>query len=150
MKSILAVIVFCFALTASANSEFRLKFKDAVTVDFNASDWELAAVEGNYHLYIEKSSKNAGKKHVNLHTLIEFDGTEGFKFEALSVPVKRIFNFGVLDCENSTFYLLNDLFVNKDHQIVHIQKHEPEEYMVEMMEPNTARNKVYLMVCKAK
>ena len=73
-----------------------------------------------------------------------------FKFEALSAPVKRIFSFGVLDCENSTFYLLNDLFVNKDHQIVHIQKHEPEEYMVEMMEPNTARNKVYLMVCNAK
>ena len=149
MKSIVAAIVFCFAITASANSEFKLKFKDEVTIDVTKSDWELAAVEGNYHLFIEKSSKSAGKKHVNLHTMIEFDDPAGFKFEALSVPVKRIFSFGVLDCENATFYLFNDFFVNAGNQILHIQKHEPEEYMVDMMEPNTARNKVYLMVCKA-
>jgi hypothetical protein len=150
MKSIVAVIVFCFAITASANSEFRLKFKDEVTVDFNASDWEFAAAEGTYRLFIEKTSKNAGKKHVNLHTMIEFDDPEGFKFEALLAPVKRIFTFGVLDCENGTFYLFNDFFVNKDHQVIHIQKHAPEEYMVNMIAPDTARNKVYLMVCKAK
>jgi len=146
MKSTIALLVFLFSVTANANEEFKLKFSDPTQIEFNVTDWEPISVEGTYDFYLAKNfiSDNG---MVKIHSLVDFHKIQENSNSTVMRYVKRIFSFGIIDCKNGVLYLLGDFFTNETNQVVYIQNHDFGEYRVELLTPNTPRNKAYIRVC---
>jgi len=151
MKALLVAMMFLFSISANADEEFKLKFEDPTQIILDRGDWELVATEVTYNLHINRFVNEVKPNaSVQIHSMVEFNDPEGFKFEALITPVKRIFTFGVLNCESGVLVMLTEWFTNKDNQVVYVQTHEPTEYAVDMIAPGTARHKLYLRLCGGK
>lgn len=151
MKAMLFAALFLVPFIAEAKEDFALEFIDKSVIVDNTNDWVFVAAEGKvYNLYVSKDAIAAGETRVPLHSKVEFLEKDGFKFDALQQPIKRIFSFGIIDCENAALYLITDFFVDSNNKIVHMQEHEPGDYIVEMLTPNTPRNSLYKAVCNIK
>lgn len=149
MKAILALLLLFVTITAGAKERFELKFLDESTIVNDDNDWYFVGEEKSiYKLYVSKDSIRTKQPQVPVHTRVEYDGENGYKFNALPKPIKRIFSGGIVDCDNAMFYLMADFFVDSSNSIVHFQPHELGEYRVEMQTPNTARNGLYKAVCE--
>jgi hypothetical protein len=146
MKATIAALMFLFSITANANAEFKLKFSDPTQIEYNANDWELISVEGTYDFYIAKNSIN-DKGMVKMHSLVDYHKIQENSNSPIMSSVKKIYSFGMIDCTNGILYLLNDFFTTETNQVVYIQNHDFGEYRVELLTPNTPRNKVYIRVC---
>jgi hypothetical protein len=151
MKALLVAMMFLFSISANADEEFKLKFEDPTQIILDRADWELVAKDAVYNLHINKFT-NDTKAHANirLHSMVEYHDPEGYKFDALSVPVKRIFTFGVLNCDTGTLFMLTEWFTDKNNQVVYVQTHEPTDYAVDMVAPGTARYQIYVRLCGGK
>lgn len=146
MRAIIAALVFLFSVNVNANEEFKLKFLNPTQIEFNANDWELISVEKNYDFYLAKNItvKNGA---VKIHSLVDFHALQDNKDTPAISPVKKIFTFGIVDCERGIFYMLNDFYTSETNQIVYLQNYEPGEYSVELLTPGTPRNKAYIKAC---
>ncbi len=151
MKALLVAMMFLFSISANADEEFKLKFQDPTQIILDRADWELVAKDSTYNLHINRFVNEVKPNaSVQIHSMVEFNDPEGFQFEALSTPVKRIFTFGVLNCESGILVMLAEWFTNKDNQVVYMQTHGPTDYAVDMIAPDTARHKLYLRLCGGK
>ena len=151
MKAFITLLLVVASLAAYATEEFTLKFKDRSSIVNNENDWVFVAEENNiYKLYVSKDAIGSGNNQTQIHTKVEYNEQDGYKFEALNQPIKRIFTLGIIDCQNAIFYMVTDFFVDSSNKIVHFQQHELGEYRVEMLTPNTTRNSLYKVVCNIK
>lgn len=151
MKAIIIALLLTASLAVSATEEFTLKFIDKLVIVNDENDWVFVADENKaYNFHVSKDSIGTKKNNVFVHSRVEFFEGKEHKFDALQTPIKRIFSFGMVDCEYAIFYLVADFFVDVNNRIVHSQEHEPNEYQVELKTPNTARNKMYQAVCNIK
>ena len=146
MRALTLALVFLFCIPATA-AEFKLNIIDNVTVEHNSEDWELVSVESNYDLYVAKKNLATGEKYPKVHTLVEFNEPEGVQLGQLVGRTKRIYSFGIMECPNELFNMMNDFFVDKNNQIVYIQDHAVGEYLVEVRTPGTPRRAAYERVC---
>jgi hypothetical protein len=148
MKAILTALLLLVSVAAGAKEDFEFTFINGTHIENNEKDWALVSEESKvYNLYTSHDAIGTGNDQVQVHTKVEYLAKDGFRFDALSEPVKRIFSFGVVDCEQAIFYLLADFFVDSSDKILFRQDHEPGEYRVEMLTPNTARNSLFKLVC---
>ena len=142
---------FIFALLISvvgvANS-FELKFSDPTQIVHNNSDWALASRSATYDFFVNIESVGTNDSTVRVHTVVAFTDPAGGNFDQLSVPISRIYSFGIMECKNGIFNLLNDWFVDNTNQVVYTQLHPLDSYIVEMKTPNTPRNDLFRLVCK--
>jgi hypothetical protein len=146
MRALILALVFLFSVPATA-AEFKLNIIDNNMVEHNSEDWELVAVESNYDLYVAKKNIDTGEKYPKVHTMVEFNNPEGVTLGQLIGQTRRIYSFGIMECPNELFTMMNDFFVDKNNQFVYIQNHEIGEYLVEVRTPKTARRAVYERVC---
>lgn len=146
MRNVLLAAMFIFSTVASAE-EFKLQFTDPTQINHNSEDWVSAATTSKYELYVNKTSVESKEGIVPIHTVVEFYPPNGVTLEQLSVLVKRIYSYGLMECKNGIFHLLNDWFVDKNNQVVYIQSHDFGAYEVDVRAKNTPRNDLYLLVC---
>ena len=116
MRALTLALVFLFCIPATA-AEFKLNIIDNVTVEHNSEDWELVSVESNYDLYVAKKNLATGEKYPKVHTLVEFNEPEGVQLGQLVGRTKRIYSFGIMECPNELFNMMNDFFVDKNNKI---------------------------------
>lgn len=146
---IIALSIICMA-TANANEEFLLKFKDNNQILLDMNEWTKLSDEGNYTFYLSKESNEINTGYYKVHSLVEFPDPNGVEYKNLNGPVKRIFSYGIMDCEQGIFFLLGDFYTDKDNVIVFSSQFEMGTRQVEVLTPNTARNKAYIKVCIVK
>ena len=146
MKAIVVVVMFFFSVIANATEEFKLKFSDPTQIEFNAVDWELISVEQNYDFYLAKNTtvRNGSAK---IHSLVDFHDLQNNENTPAIGPVKKIFTFGIIDCERGIFYMLNDFYTSETHQIVYSHNYAFGEFRVELLTPGTPRNIAYIKAC---
>jgi hypothetical protein len=147
MRSFLLSALLCFSVAASA-AGFKLQFADPTQIILNDSDWSLVSHTESYDLYLALEMIGAGTQSPKMHSMVVFHQDPGVALGGLPVPIKRIFSFGLMDCSRGRLALLNDWFVDSTNQVVYNQNHEPGEYLVDLLTPNTPRNDAYLAVCR--
>lgn len=146
MRNIILAAMFIFSTSVLAE-EFKLQFTDPTQINHNNNDWVVAATTSTYELYVNKSSISSKESVVTIHTIVEFYPPNGVNMEQLILPIKRIYSYGLIECKNGIFHLMNDWFVDKNNQVVYIQSHELGTYEVDVRAKNTPRNDLYLLVC---
>jgi hypothetical protein len=143
-------LIFVLALISTpilAATEFRLKFTDPTQIEFNAEDWVKVSREDVYDLYISKDAVSSNQSKVKVHSMVIFHEPKGRELSGVLAPVKKIYSFGMMDCKEAILYLVTDLFVDVNEQVIYMQNHDFGDYRVDLKEPNTARNAAFLKVC---
>lgn len=141
---ILAVLFFTTNVYAD---DFKLKLVNDEYIDYNQSDWVIAARTNMYELFAYKGIVGSTDNTVETHSLVEFYPPEGSIINPIPTPIKRIYTYGIMECNNGIFHLMNSWYVDKDHKIVYNQVYDFGTYKVEVSSKNTPRNDLYQLVC---
>lgn len=137
-----SLLVFSPAL---AKEDFSLRFKNENEVIYTPSDWVKISEEGAFDFYVSKVTPKIDHTHHRVFSLVEF--AEPRKYQSLNSPVKRIFSFGIMDCENAVFYLLTDIYTDSNNNIIFVADYKSNPEVVEVSTPDTPRNKAFIKVC---
>ena len=111
------------------------------------TEYEKTHTNDVYHFYIRNDIKQVGPKQFLVHTMVEYILEDGIKYAELGYSIKRIYNYGMLDCDLKAFSLTSDVYVDEKNKIVYSESYELGEFVAELTTPNTARNSVYKKVC---
>jgi hypothetical protein len=147
MHKILLAAMFVLSTSVSAE-EFKLNFTDSTQISHDSEDWATAATTSQYELYVNKGSIASSESVVSIYTITEFYPPDGTRMQQFPIPVKRIYSYGIMECKNSLFHLLNDWFVDKNNRVIYMQNHEFGSYEVDVSQKNTPRNDLFLLVCQ--
>lgn len=147
MKKLLALLMLSLSPILSA-SEFpqQLRIEENI-VTHSLLEYEKSYENDVYNFYIRNDVRKIGPKQFLVHTMVEYKIVDGIEYAALGYTVKRIFNYGMLDCEQRAFSVTSDIYVDTINKIVYREDYELGEFVSELMTPNTARNSVYKKVC---
>lgn len=147
MKKILAFLMLSLSpiLSASEFPQQLLIEKNIVT--HSLSEYEKSYENDVYNFYIRNDVLKVGPKQFLVHTMVEYKLVDGIEYAELGYAVKRIFNYGMLDCEQRAFSLTSDIYVDSNNKIVYSEDYELGEFVSELLTPDTARNSVYKKVC---
>lgn len=150
MKRLIASLLLFVTLTAGAEP-FKLKFEkdksDEMFVVYNEKDWELVGHQSNWGLYLSRGETDTIKGLKIMHTMIVYD--EPVKSSMTNDMISRIFNAGLVDCDNERIFLLNDFFTDANHKVVWVNRYEYGEFIADVP-PGTPRNSVYKLLCEGK
>lgn len=146
MRIIFLLIALTFSTIATA-VDFELKTDNTGVITHESSDWVLTSKAANFDLYVNHSAIGSTERVTAIYSVVEFHQPGGFRFEALPVPVKRIYSFGLLECKNGIMNLLASWYVDTNNKIVYNQSHSLDSYLVDMREKNTSRNDLFRVVC---
>ncbi len=145
MKKFLLFLLLVAPVAIAEN--FLLNFTDESHIQFDQTVWQQAAHTNNYGLFVHKKSLNTHELTLEMTSLVEFHKPGGFKFELFPVPVKRIYTYGIIECKNGVFNVLNSWYVDSSDKIVYTETHSLDSYIVDMTEQNTPRNDLFRMTC---
>jgi hypothetical protein len=149
MKKILFIILLAAASLAFAATEFKLHFIEEgndTIVAFTETDWEYIAQEDPYQLFLNKGGFNKIENGMlKMHSMIVFDKAR--EYTNISVPVKKIYSYGLVDCENAKLYLITDFFTDANDKIVWVQRHAMGSFITNLDVPNTPRGQVFIKMC---
>lgn len=149
MKKILAIILLAAVSLAFAATEFRLHFIEEgndTFVAFAETNWEYIAKEDPYQLSLNKGGFNKNENNMlKMHSMIVFDSPREYK--NISVPVKKIYSYGLVDCENAKLYLITDFFTDANEKLVWVQRHAMGSFVTDLDAPNTPRGLVFIKMC---
>lgn len=156
MKKIIAVVL-SFLLAASSfaqQTEYSMTFirdKDGqlVVID-NEKDWKLIGSAAIFDLYIDKYMLEQMKDDYYLHGVTIYKPGEEQKFDGLPFTVKKIYTYGHLVCKDKVLYVLNQWYTTEKGVIVYSQSYNYGEFISDMNDPNTTRNKAYHLLCGEK
>lgn len=148
MRTILAAILIVFCINTQAN-DFELQFNENSVAEFNIDDWTKVSDEGTFDFYINKYPQYLKDDLFRIHSLVVFKDDPGVEFSNLGAPVKRIFSHGIIQCQRGIFYLMADYYTDQKFEIIFSSYYELGTRQIEVLTPNTARNKVYIKVCTA-
>ena len=151
MKQLLiAVALFVSASVFAANNfdidVIRDKDGNAVII-YNHDDWKLITKTANYDVYVPKELLgDKGKNVHNFHGMTIFHKEQSYSY--ITGGVKKIYSYGILNCEMAKLYLMGDFFTSDKDVVIYYQTHDWGTYITDMDVPNTSRNDVYNAVCK--
>lgn len=147
MKKIFVLCMLVLSPFLAANElEPNLTIRDN-TVIYDLQDYQKTYKSDVYHFYIRNDINQVGPNQYLVHTMVEYVMIDGMSYADLGYSVKRIFNYGVLDCQLKAFSLTSDIYVDADNKIVYSESYNLGEFVSELMTPDTARNSVYNKVC---
>lgn len=126
-----------------------LHASDTPNGDFieSISKYEKIYENDVYNFYIREGVYQIAPEQYLVHTMVEYILVDGIEYAQLGYSVKRIYNYGMLDCNLRVFNLFSDVFTDSDNIVVYSETYEMDEFKSELMTPNTARNAVYNKVC---
>jgi len=148
MKILLFVILFLMSILNAGAEPLRLKITPVngeQIISYDADDWYFVAKESNYSVYLAKGEieNNNGFLMIQSHTT--YDNHEIYSY--MEKPVKRVFTYGALSCEEKKLYLLGSLYSAEDNTIQYLQYHDMGTWVSDLTTEGTARNDVYKAVC---
>ncbi len=79
--------------------------------------------------------------------MVEYKSPNGVEYPEYNISVKKIYNFGILNCKQKSIDLLTDVFTDNEEVVVFIANYDFGIFRSELASPNTARNAVYNKVC---
>lgn len=147
MKIILFVILFLMSVLAGAEP-YRVEVVpngDQQIVTFNENDWKFIARESNYNVYLAKGEVEESNGFLMIQSQTTYDTFETYSY--MEKPVKRVFTYGAMDCENKKLYLLGSLYSAEDNTVQFLQYYEMGEWVSDLKAEGTARNEVYKAIC---
>lgn len=147
MKTLLFVILSLMSVLANAEP-LRLKITPVngeQIVSYNADDWYFVAKESNYSVYLAKGEIENNNGYLMIQSHTTYDGHEVYSY--MEKPVKRVFTYGALSCEEKRLYLLGSLYSAEDNTIQYLQYHDMGTWVSELDAEGTARNEVYKAIC---
>jgi hypothetical protein len=143
MRKIIAVFMLGLSPFLAASD---LKIENGRVIQ-EPSNYEKTYESDVYHFYIRKDIQQVGSKKYLVHTMVEYVLPDGIEYAELGYSVKRIYNYGMLDCNRRVFTLVSDIFTDETNKIVYSENYELGEFVAELTNPNTARHTVYKKVC---
>ena len=141
MKKLLAVLLVGLTPYLGASDTSNGNYIEDI------SKYEKIYQNDVYHFYIRNGVLKVGPEQYLVHTMVEYIMPDGLEYAELGYSVKRIYNYGMLDCDLRVFNLFSDVFTNEKNEVVYSESYEMDEFKSELMTPNTARNAVYKKVC---
>lgn len=148
MKKLLATILLSLSSFTFAMTEFKLHFieeDDTYTIAYVDSDWEYVAKDTTYQLYLNKGGFSKSDEMLKMHSMIVFNNE--VTYQGIPVPVKKIYSFGLVDCDAAKLILLTDFFTDANNKIVWMQNHAMGEFVTTLDAPNTPRGQVFITMC---
>lgn len=144
---IVSLVTFCLTLGFSNNSlSYTLDLTDGKHVQIDMNDWEYLSDEENYHFYLTKTNDYETDGFYKVYSLTLYKKEE--IYQNLKAPVNRVITYGYMNCEQEAFYLMGQIFMDKNNEILYISERTFGEQIIELSSPNTPRNKAYVKVCK--
>lgn len=141
MKKILAVLLVGLTPFLGASDTANGNYIEDI------SKYEKIYQNDVYNFYIRSGELKVGPEQYLIHTMVEYITPDGLEYAELGYSVKRIYNYGMLDCDLRVMNLFSDVFTNEKNEVVYSESYEIGEFKSELMTPNTARNAVYKKVC---
>jgi hypothetical protein len=148
MKWLFASLLMLITLTAGAKPfmlEFDTSNSNDTIIKFNEKEWEFVARDEDWSMYLARGETDNYKGLPYLHTMVIYN--EPKKSDLTEEPIKKIFNFGLVDCGNERIFLLRDFFTTADNKIIWISKYELGEFTTDVPE-GSPRAKVYKLLCE--
>lgn len=133
----------------SYSKEFEVEIdrtKTPPVVKYVPNDWIFLKHESDYSFYVNNGGFE--KAHSNLlmiYTLLVFDKPRIIK--DTDITIEKIYTFGLLDCDNSLFSMIGELYTDPGGVVHQNLLFEEGEYVVKMNSPGTARKEAYLSAC---
>jgi len=146
MKTILATLLIILSTQLHAQ-EYELPITQDGKILHNENDWQPAAQSNLFQLSVLQNSLGVRQRTVPVYSVTEFHNPAGQKYEMFEEPVYKIYTFGLLDCRDALFSILNHWFVDKNNKIVYNETKPAGSYVVDMRANNTPRNDLYRLVC---
>ncbi len=146
MKNTLLLLILSVCGFAQAQ-DYNITFKDKSHIEYNATTWQLAAHTSQYDLYVNKKSIGNKDRVTETTSMVVFHDADGFRYDFFPERVKRIYTYGIIECTNGIFNLLNSWYVDKENKIVYTEIHSNDSYLVDMRASNTSRNDLFQLVC---
>ena len=151
MKQLIVALSLLVSVSVFAENNFDIdviKDKDGnAVIIYNSDDWKLITKTAHYDVYVPKELLKEKNKNV-----LTFQGMTTFHKEQtysyITGGVKKIYSYGVLNCETAKLYLMGDFFASSKEVVIYYQTHDWGTYITDMDVPNTSRNDVYNAVCK--
>lgn len=147
MKIILFIIMFLMSIGAGAEP-YRLEVVphgDQQVITFNESDWNFIAKESNYKVYLAKGDIEESNGYLMVQSQTTYDTFETYSY--MEKPVKRVFTYGAMDCDNKKLYLLGSLYSAEDNTVQYLQYYQMGEWVSDLTAEGTARNEVFKAIC---
>lgn len=127
--------------------EYELPITQDGIIVHAENEWQTAAQSNLFQLSVHKSSLDKRQRIVSVYSVTEFNNPAGQKYEMFQEPVYKIYTFGLLECHDSLFNILNHWFVDKNNKIVYNETKPAGSYVIDMRANNTPRNDLYRLVC---
>jgi hypothetical protein len=143
----LMVITVLLVTSLAAADNYKLEFDGPTQIVHHSNDWRVVAQTSQYNLGVDVQSIGTGDSVVAIYTLVDFTKSGGDKIDGIGSLVQRIYSYGIIECKNKLFNILNDWFVDSNGQIVYNQVHSVDAYLVDMSTPDTPRNLLLQSVC---
>lgn len=147
MKSLLFVILSLMSILAQAEP-LRLKItpiNGEQVITYNEDEWYFVAKESNYKVYLAKGEIENSNGYLMVQSHTTYDGYETYSY--MEKPVKRVFTYGALSCEEKKLYLLGSLYSAEDNTVQYLQYHDMGTWVSDLDAEGTARNEVYKAIC---
>lgn len=151
MKQLLIALALFVSASVFAENNFDIdviKDKDGnAIIIYNQDDWQLITKTAHYDVYVPKELLREKDKNI-----LTFQGMTIFhkeqNYSYIKGDVKKIYSYGILNCDIAKLYLMGDFFVSNKEVVLFYQTHDWGTYITDMDVPNTSRNDVYNAVCK--
>lgn len=146
MKNMIVLVALLLHSVCAATS--LLDFPEPGKMTVNILNWQYVAHEENYNMYMDRESVGARKPVIELLSVVSFDaGKEWLYWLVPDIPIKHIVAHGNLYCDHEKYVIRSIWYVDRDDNLVRIERYQFGEFGSEMGQAGTARNAMMLMAC---
>ncbi len=145
-KLIMLLLVVASSILHASDFEHKIEIKQGL-VKFDKNQFELIYENDEYNFYFRKNLVKIDSEEYAVHTMVEYKSPNGVEYPEYNISVKKIYNFGILNCKQKSIDLLTDVFTDNEEVVVFIANYDFGIFRSELASPNTARNAVYNKVC---
>lgn len=146
MKKLIMLLLVVPSILYASDFEHKIEVKQGL-VKFDKNQFELIYENDEYNFYFRKNLVRVDLDEYAVHTMVEYKLPNGVEYPEYKISVKKIYNFGIVNCKQKSIDLLTDIFTNNEEVIVFIANYNFGIFRSELSSPNTARNAVYNKVC---
>jgi len=147
MKILLFIVMLLMSIGASAQP-FKLQITtigDQKVVTYIPDEWYFVARERDFNVYLAKGDIEEVNGYLMVQSHTTYDTVETYSY--MDKPVKRVFSYGAMDCDNKEIHLLGSIYSAEDNTIQYVQYHEMNDWVSDLSKEGTARNEIYKVIC---
>ena len=110
------------------------------------SEFTLVDKAAEFDFYVVNTSINTDTNPVKrILTMVEYHDTK--VLVPIDTPVKRMYTEGTINCDAGIAVLMVEFWVGTGNNLIFVHNQVANESIVELLTPNTTRNKLYKKVC---